>query len=70
MVGFCHGGNMVGNHDGIDNDCYKSHPDVSDDKDYGGNNDLKVTQSPPVTIRAAGSQASGGAGGPLKDIIG
>ena len=61
--------------DGNDNDCYKSHPDVRDDDDYGENdddenNDLKVTQSPPVTIRAAGSQASGGAGAPLKDIIG
>ena len=61
--------------DGDDgNDCYKSHPDVSDDGDDDGddgeNNDLKVTQSPPVTIRAAGSQASGGEGGPLKDIIG
>ena len=56
--------------DGNDNDCYKSHPDVSEDGDYAENNDLKVTQSPPVTIRAAGSQASGGVGGPLKDIIG
>ena len=60
--------------DGNANYCYKSHPDVSDDGDddgdYGENNDLKVTQSPPVTIRAAGSQASGREGGPLKDIIG
>ena len=56
--------NGVGHDDDDDADSDVGDDDDDDDHDH----DEKVTQSPPVTRRAAGSQTSGGTAGPLNCI--